>query len=134
VAVAPKNNRILLDASALIAGILLEEGADAVAAALETGADICSVNLAEAITRLQDYEYTPEELKLAFSSMNLAILPFSQAQAVIAATLRPYIKSHNLSLGDRACLAVALESGCRTYTTDKIWAKLPLDLSIFLIR
>jgi ribonuclease VapC len=39
-----------------------------------------------------------------------------------------------LSLGDRACLALALALGAPVYTSDKSWKKLNLGLRIQVIR
>ena len=66
--------------------------------------------------------------------MRLNIFPFGAHQAFLTSFLRPYIQSHNLSLGDRACLAVALEEGYKVLTTNKQWKTLLLDISIQLIR
>jgi len=39
-----------------------------------------------------------------------------------------------LSLGDRACLALALQMKASVYTADRSWKNLKLDLRINVIR
>ena len=125
----------LLDASAFIAIVLGEDGADVVEDAVRGGgACISGINLLESIAKLQAYDYTPEELRMVTEDMQLRVLPFTEHHAFIAAAFYPYIKSHNLSLGDRACLVVAMAEGYKVLTTDKSWSKLPLDVAIQLIR
>ena len=130
----PPKNKILLDASAFIAIVLKEDGAVLVENAIRRGAAISSVNLAESITKLQNYEYTPEELNMVVEDMQLQVLPFTHRQAFLSSKFYPYIKSHNLSLGDRSCLAVAMEENYAVLTTDKSWVKLPLDITVRMIR
>ncbi len=50
------------------------------------------------------------------------------------ANLRPLTKSRGLSLGDRACLALAMSTGATAVTADRSWADLGLAVSIEVIR
>ena len=51
-----------------------------------------------------------------------------------AGSLIEQTRPFGLSLGDRACLALALDRKATVYTTDKAWKSLPLDLKIEVIR
>ncbi|MDE3015869.1 MAG: type II toxin-antitoxin system VapC family toxin [Pseudomonadota bacterium] len=124
----------LLDASAFVAAVLNEPGADMVEDRVDEGAAISSVNLAESISKLLYYDYTLEEIQAAVEDMRLRVIPFDKSQSFLISVFQPYIKSHNLSLADRACLAVALEGGYTVLTTDRPWKKLPLDVPVQLIR
>jgi PIN domain nuclease of toxin-antitoxin system len=54
--------------------------------------------------------------------------------ARIAAELILVTKPYGLSLGDRACLALAIDRNATVYTTDKVWKNLSLGIEIELIR
>jgi len=56
------------------------------------------------------------------------------AHAVITAKLRPLTKPLGLSLGDRTCLALAIDRECPVMTADRNWAKLNIGVPIQLIR
>jgi ribonuclease VapC len=59
-------------------------------------------------------------------------VPFDRDLAIRAGDLRS--ESTSLSLGDRACLALALARGLPAYTAERSWAKLELGIDIRLIR
>ena len=69
-----------------------------------------------------------------YQSQN-SIVEFDKTQCYIAASLKNQTKHKGLSLGDRACLATAIQLGLPVYTADKIWAELDLpNVKIKLIR
>lgn len=125
----------VLDASALLCLMLDEPGAERVTAALESG-DCCisAVNLAEAVAKLDEAGVPKEELAPLASSLRLHVEPFDQAQAVHCGLLRRSTRSLGLSLGDRACLQLALTRGAVALTTDRAWAKVKVGAKIELIR
>ena len=59
---------------------------------------------------------------------------FTLSQAQIAGDLVVQTRHLGLSLGDRACLALALELGVPVYTADKAWKNLKLGIPIHVIR
>lgn len=132
-------NRIVLDASAVLAMILNESGGERVNALLDTlelGSNsevfISSVNWCEILTRMQR-EYpsmTAEELTAALYSIEL--VPFDKAAAEVAAGYA--LVSQALSLGDRACLALAKSQQAIAWTTERLWSKCNLDIPVELIR
>jgi PIN domain nuclease of toxin-antitoxin system len=70
---------------------------------------------------------------------NLAALPlefvdFNFARAAQAGHLRASTRNLGLSLGDRACLALAIERDCPVLTADRMWTRLNIGIPITLIR
>lgn len=123
----------VLDASALLALLGSEPGAARVYAALPT-ASISAVNLAEVYSKLADRG--PDALA-ALQAIRFAIgevVPFTDAMAELTGRLRPLTKHLGLSLGDRACLALAILRGGDVLTADKTWTKLNLPCTIHAIR
>lgn len=88
--------------------------------------------MAEALTRMQDMGLSGREQRMIASVQR--VLPFTLSQARIAADLRPSTSRFGLSLGDRACLALAFELNADVYTTDRAWAKVDIGLKIHLLR
>ena len=62
------------------------------------------------------------------------MLPVTDEDARTIARLRPLTRSGGLSLGDRACLALALRVGYGVFTADRQWANLALGIEIRLMR
>ncbi|MBL7163150.1 MAG: type II toxin-antitoxin system VapC family toxin [Anaerolineales bacterium] len=124
-------NEVVLDASALLA--LLEEGANKVQGLLSRSI-ISSVNFAEVVTRLAAIGMPKEEIRTVLSILGLVIVPFDDEQAYFTGEIYPQTSHLGLSLGDRACLALAHIEGHIAITTDRAWAKLDSDLKVELIR
>jgi PIN domain nuclease of toxin-antitoxin system len=70
----------------------------------------------------------------AVSAMDLRVVSFDERQVHMAARLRSVTRHAGLSLGDRACLALAEKLGCPVVTADRVWASLGLGLEVVLIR
>ena len=58
----------------------------------------------------------------------------SEDHALAAAQLRIATKRWGLSLGDRLCLALGLESNLPVLTADRRWKELNIGVNIVLIR
>ncbi|MGH8147753.1 MAG: PIN domain-containing protein [Rhodanobacteraceae bacterium] len=58
------------------------------------------------------------------ATFGLEVVPFDEAQANLAAELRPDTRKLGLSLGDRCCLALARLHAARVITADAAWRKL----------
>jgi ribonuclease VapC len=129
----------VLDASALLAYLRGEPGAEAVSEAIAGGATISTVNLAEALSRSADNGVNPAQLARELADRGLvdgaiATEPFTVADAIEAARLRPLTRAAGLSLGDRACLALARRLEGVAMTTDTAWARVELDVPLRLVR
>ena len=119
----------VLDASALLAFLQREPGAGSVRAVLGS-ALMSTVNWTEVIQKAADSEREAAELRAALESLGLALEPFSAAQAGIAGLLRRTTAALGLSLGDRACLALAIEKGERILTADRVWERLRPEVGV----
>jgi len=122
-----------LDASTLLALLFAEPGAELVADAIAGGATISAVNLSEVATVLVRHEQDPEQI-LAPVREQLVVEPFTDADALAAGALYPQTADRGLSLGDRACLALAQRLGTAAVTAEHAWAELKLDIPVLLIR
>ena len=114
----------VLDASALLALLYREPGGDRVADALDQGAAISAVNLAEVVARLSDAGVQEAAIGSLLGPLRLAVFDFDIPAAFRTGLLRPLTRSAGLSLGDRACLALARHLGVPALTTDRSWERL----------
>lgn len=124
---------IALDASALLAFLYREKGEERVAAVADE-ACISAVNLSEVLGRFARDGHDPVAVLGRIESTALDIVPFGTQQATLAAALVPATAKHGLSLGDRACLALAASRGIPALTADRAWAALDIGIAIRLIR
>jgi PIN domain nuclease of toxin-antitoxin system len=122
-----------LDASALLAAMLQERGAQHVQDRL-ADARIGAVNLSEVVAKLQERGVPDDVVEESLAELNLIIVPFDAEQAVMAGKLRRDTRAAGLSLGDRACLALAVMLGAIAITTDSAWRNLTLPVEIELAR
>lgn len=123
----------VLDASALLAVMLEERGAEKVRELLP-GAIVGAVNLAEVVAKLQERGAPDEAIDRNIARLNLPVIPFDEAQAMAAGQLRAHTRSHGLSLGDRACLALARARGLPAVTMDRGWAALDTGAEVIVAR
>lgn len=123
----------VLDASAVLAFMLDEKGADAVLP-LIGDAVISTVNMSEVLTKLIAADVPPKTARAAFDGLFLTIANFTPSQAEAAALLARQTMSQGLSLGDRACLALAREQGLPAVTADRAWAAVETGVDVRLIR
>lgn len=125
----------VLDASALLAWIQGEPGGDYVAGLLAQECKLSAVNLAELVTKLLDNQHTaPQNLGQQLRTLGIEICAFNEAQAIFAGLLRKQTRAKGLSLGDRACLSLAMELQAVVLTGDKAWKELNLPIEIVDIR
>ena len=123
----------VLDASALLAVMLDERGARYVEDRL---ADACigAVNLSEVVAKLQDRGVPDDVIEESLGELDLLVVPFDAAQSLAAGKLRRETRAAGLSLGDRACLALAMSRGATAVTTDRGWGALEIPVAIDLAR
>ena len=111
---------MVLDASAVLALLFEETGAEVVRTQLRTGV-IGAANLAEVLAKLSDHGLPTLEAIRAVAILGLEVAPMTEAQAQRSAELRPLTRKAGLSLGDRACLALAAELSAPAVTADRSW-------------
>jgi len=127
------SNRIVLDASALLCLLNDEPGADRVAEVL-TRSLIGATNLAEVVSKLRERGLSLDEVKEALGGLHLDVRPLTPGQAMLIGNLRPATRPLGLSLGDRACLALAIELDAEIYTTDAALTKADVAITATNIR
>ena len=126
--------RAVLDASALLAYLRQERGSSVIKAVIRESA-ISTVNLAEVLAKGVHYGSSLGESVLKLTSPGgLRTMDFTVEDARASADLRKQTRSLGLSMGDRACLALALRLGVPVFTTDRVWEKLDLPVDIRTVR
>lgn len=126
-------NKIVLDASALLA-LLLEEPGNILVEKHIAFSMISAVNLSEVFATLTTVGIPQSDLESLVGSLVPEIIPFDEKQAHSAAIMRKDTKQFGLSLGDRACLSLAKIKNVPVLTADKIWEKLKVGVEIKIIR
>ncbi len=124
---------VVFDSSVVLAWLLGETGSDLILT-LIPNAVISTVNAAEAQARLVRRGTQPKAAWESITGSVAEILPFDAEQAEIAGTLVKQTEPFELSLGDRACLALGLARKCPVYTADKAWAQLAVGVDVRLVR
>ena len=124
---------VVLDSSGLLASLFGEPGYERVDDALHT-ACISAVNLAEVMARLVRDGMALDEFLRDLDGSDLEVVPFDLPQARLAAEFLPQTRRRGLSLGDRACLALASIRALPVLTADRAWAQLRLPVEVRLIR
>jgi ribonuclease VapC len=129
----PSVNDVVLDASALLAVLRAEPGAERVEPHLE-GARICAVNLSEVVAKLIADGVPEPEIRRAIGRLELEVPAFGQQDAYTAGILPRSNRALELSLGDRACLALAQSLNAPALTANRSWAQLDLGIAVEVIR
>lgn len=124
---------IALDASALLAFLFEEEGADEVLGHLSSSC-LSTVNLCEVAGRFARDGHDPSGIVGRLGTTPIEVVPFDSDQAALAARLVPETRRLGLSLGDRACLALALSRGVPALTADRSWGELSVGVEIRSVR
>jgi PIN domain nuclease of toxin-antitoxin system len=124
---------VVVDASAIIAVIKGEAGAQRAAESAQ-GARMSALNYCEIVGWLAERGSTAIDVESVIAPFNLTVEDFSRARALAAGLLTAKTKGRNISLADRACIALAVELGLPAMTGDRIWRDLGLDVDIELIR
>jgi ribonuclease VapC len=122
---------IVLDASAILALLHEEPGADEVEELLD-GALMSAVNLSEVIQKAEQHGVNSEGLEYDLEALGLELRDFDVAMARPAAEL--WSRGSGLSVGDRACLALAWATGSTAVTADGRWARVPLAVDVRFVR
>ena len=126
---------IVLDASAILAVVYRESGANRVIEALadpESTISVSTLNWSEALDRMLRDGMREDDAERLLGRLRIEIVDFTMEQARIAASLR--LQAPSLSLADRACLALAGARNAIAWTTDKAWAKHSVEVSVELLR
>ena len=128
----------VLDASAFLALAFDEPGAEAVSTLLEATVAVSAVNWAEVLTRLVDegasIEAAGRRLRLLRAANEVEVVAYDRDDAEETAGLREATRTRGLSLGDRACLALAKKLGVPAVTADRRWLEVDISVTVETIR
>jgi PIN domain nuclease of toxin-antitoxin system len=124
----------VLDSSVVLAKLLDEPGSDVIDAQALTSGYLSAVNMCEIITKIVERGGSEKQVEDVRSQFAARTLPFDTDQAVAAGLLRAATRSAGLSLGDRACLALARTLDAPVLTADRAWAGLDVGIEIEVIR
>ena len=127
-------NRIVLDASAILAVLNREPGADKLTPQLLSTGVASTVNLAEVQGKLVDRGIDADAAWTATLSSVREAMAFTKEQAQMAGDLILETRPLGLSLADRACLALGLALQAPIYTADRSWKNLKVGVRIHVIR
>ena len=124
---------LVLDASAVLAVINGEPGAEMVQN-VWMDASISAVNYSEVIAKLVDSGLDDTDTIDILDALPLTVHDVDVAQARQAGLLRRQSREHGLSLGDRACLALAVSLGLPVMTADHVWTEMDVGIEVIVIR
>jgi PIN domain nuclease of toxin-antitoxin system len=93
-----------------------------------------SVNVAEVHSKLVHRGLHSDDAWAATLSPIREVVDFNSEHARLAGDLIAKTRSHGLSLGDRACLALGLAMQAPVYTADRSWKNLKLGIRIYVVR
>lgn len=124
---------IALDASALLAFLFAEPGQEHVGAVLDQSC-MSAVNLAEVASRFARDGHDPGALLARIAGAGIEIVAFLEEDAALVAALSSLTQVQGLSLGDRACLALAIARDIPAMTADRAWTRLEIAVPIQCIR
>ena len=124
---------IVFDSSVVIAILKQERGFES-AEELLSKALISTVNLAEVATYLARNSVPRETIQEVLASFPIQVVPVEESLAIETGCLYPSCKHLGLSLGDRACLALAISRKLPVLTADLVWSQLDLEISVQVLR
>ena len=123
----------VLDSSSVLA-VLFDEPGGASVSDLFNGGLLSAVNLAEILTKLKQGGWDTNFALGRVLKMGFEVCPYEAEQARLTSELIDQTRPYGLSLGDRACLALAMQRNATVYTTDRVWKDLKLGIDIEVIR
>jgi ribonuclease VapC len=122
-----------IDASALIAFLRSESGADIVERHLRKSL-ISALNLSEVFEKSLNLDRGTERVLALLNNWQVDIVPLDVEQAVVAAEIKRKIGKADVSFADRACLGLAVSRSIPAVTANHRWVGLGLEVEVILIR
>jgi ribonuclease VapC len=127
------SNRIVLDASAVLAVFFGEAGGDLVAPVL-FGATMSAVNYSEVLKKTIEKGGSHVITEQYLNRQDIRVIPFDVCHAVSAAVLLPQTSPFGLSFADRACISLGMMLGYTVMTAEQRMSQVPVDIVVKLIR
>ena len=124
---------IVLDSSAVLAIALAEPGSDKVLQAAK-GALLSAANLAEVLTVAERKGIDSDAVHREILSLEIVIMPVTESQAGHVGKLWLLGRNLSLSLGDRLCLALAIDHNAEVFTSDRQMGQMQLPILITQFR
>jgi PIN domain nuclease of toxin-antitoxin system len=93
-----------------------------------------AVNFSEVVAKLSDHGVAKEDILRDLAELDILVCDLDRKQADTIGPLRRATKIAGLSLGDRACLALAATLGATAVTADRAQVHLNLDVAIEVVR
>lgn len=126
---------VVLDASAILALLKSEPGANKVAGVI-ADASVCAVNQAEVVSHFVHLGAPIDDVRAMLGALPYTVVAADDAMAWEAGSLRAVTSSAGLSLGDRFCLVLAKRLGVAAYTADKAWRDVAAEVAakVVIIR
>ena len=125
---------MILDSSAVLAYMYRETGWQYVENTLLDQTLLSAVNAAEVLIALTRKPGALARSWQQLEALNVSIEPFTRQPSIETARLVPATQGYGLSLGDRACLALALERQMPVLTGDRIWQALDIGVHVEIFR
>jgi ribonuclease VapC len=114
---------VVLDASALLALLRNEPGWERVRDVLADSA-MTTVNLAEVVGHFVRNGAFEPDIRMVLDPLPVELIPFDDEMAYTTGLLLSATRRADLSLGDRACLALAGRLGVPALTADLSWQEI----------
>lgn len=124
---------MVVDSSAVLAWLYGEPGDKIVDTEID-GAKISAVNLAEVEGKLIERGMPELDALGVVRNLPCEVVPFDMDMAILAGAMQQRTRRQGLSLGDRACLALALREGLPVLTADRAWAQVEVGVEIRMLR
>lgn len=98
------------------------------------GSCLNAVNYSEVLKKTIERGGTGIAASAFVRGLSIAVVPFDEELASIAADLFPQTKELGLSMADRACLALGIQRNCKVLTTERRMGLVALPIKVKVIR
>jgi PIN domain nuclease of toxin-antitoxin system len=123
---------VVLDASALLALLRNEEGADKVEGVL-AAARMSVVNMAEVASHYAKLGMPDDDVRAMLRPLPITLVDADVDHCWEAGRLRALTVEAGLSLGDRFCLALAKRESLPAWTADKAWIEVAAAVGVDVV-